>query len=461
MIKSGLSVLFCLLAGSMNFVSARQLNSSGQHSDSLKSMRYIHNGQVKVGIDLYLGGAITYLADPKKGVNLINNKDLGRQVQMSFYSGPVPYEPDGKKASPDWTFIGWNPIQSGDVAGNHSRIIAQKNTATTMYVKCIPMHWPLNNVPGECIFESWISLKENTVQVHGRLTNMRDDTTQYMAREQELPAVYTNAPWHRLVSYRGDKPFTHDTVSIISNHNYPGNKNIQWAHFSASENWAANLDGNNYGLGVFNPEVESFQGGYYGDSTYKGDSKSGSTAYIAPGNIEVLDHNIVYDYTYTLILGTLKEIRNYAFMHVNRHKLPAYNFVNTRSHWYYENTTDGGWPVKNQLVIKLSDQAAMLGPLISWRAEDAPALNFNAVYSGSARTARVYWKGFNKKFEESSSLEFDVISDNKPHSYHILLNKATGYKGTLDQLRIKLDAAGTSMTGDRVMVSSISLSQYR
>lgn len=59
-------------------------------------MRYIENSDVKIGIDLKLGGAISYFADQTKKENMINSCDLGREVQMSFYSGittiPRPYK---------------------------------------------------------------------------------------------------------------------------------------------------------------------------------------------------------------------------------------------------------------------------------------------------------------------------------------------------------------------------------
>lgn len=439
-------------------VSGRLMAQDAKH-DSLKSMSYIENKEIKVGVDLNLGGAITYVADAKKQENIINNSDWGRQIQMSFYSGPVPYEPGGKKASPNWIFIGWNPIQSGDVAGNRSKILAQTNDGKTIYVKCIPMHWPLNNVPGECYFESWIKLEGNTIQVRSRLVNQRNDSTQYQAREQELPAVYTNAPYHRLVSYRGEKPFTNDTTSLIANHNYPGTKNIQWAHWQATENWAANLDKNDYGLGIWNEAVQSFQGGYFGDNTFTGGSKSSATAYIAPGNVEVLDHNIVYDYHYTLILGTLKKIRGYVYQHSNSIKLPSFKFENSRMHWYYENTTDKGWPIKNNLVINVNKKAAIISPCMFWKAADAPVLTITAIFTGIATRSKVYWKGFNKDIDESNSLEFPVINDGKVHTYRVALNKSANYTGALEGLKILLDAAGTSKTGDMAYIRSISLTK--
>jgi len=39
--------------------------------DSLNSMSYLSNSQIKVGIDLNLGGAITYVADAVKQENVI------------------------------------------------------------------------------------------------------------------------------------------------------------------------------------------------------------------------------------------------------------------------------------------------------------------------------------------------------------------------------------------------------
>src|ERR1700678_948641 len=103
------------------------------------------------------GGSITFLANAD-GENIVNSADLGRQIQMSFYSGPVPYAPDGKQPAKAWEGLGWNPIQTGDYFGHPSRVIDFRQRANSIYVKCIPMHWPLDNVPGECTFEEWIRL---------------------------------------------------------------------------------------------------------------------------------------------------------------------------------------------------------------------------------------------------------------------------------------------------------------
>lgn len=424
--------------------------------DRVEKMSFIENEFIKVGIDLNLGGAITYVSDKKKNENLINNWDWGRQVQMSFYSGPVPFEPDGKKAHKAWTFIGWNPIQSGDVAGNKSKVLAHKNTGKTLYVKCIPMHWPLDNVPGECTYECWIKLDGNAVKVTSRIVNNRPDTVQYQARGQELPAVYTNAPWHRLITYRGDKPFTNDTVSLIANHNFPGDTTIQWASWQATENWAANVDDNDTGLGVWNPGVQSFSGGYYGDSSFKGGSKNIPTAYIAPNSTDILDYNISYDYSYVLIVGNINQIRNYVYKN-HTTQLPAYNFKNSRLQWYYQNTIDKGWPIKTGLFIWLKRNATMIGPTDFWNAADAPVLTFKATYPPGVKTAKVYWRTFKGSFNEENSMVFNIIGDNKVHTYKIPLRLAAGYKGIIAGLKIILDAGDENLEDKIVHVNTISL----
>lgn len=424
--------------------------------DRNEQMSFIANEYIKVGIDLNLGGAITYLADPEKGENLINNADWGRQIQMSFYSGPVPYEPDGKKSHPAWTFIGWNPIQSGDVAGHKSKVLDHKNTGKILYVKSIPMHWPLDSVPGECVYECWLSLDKNAVKVTSRITNNRPDKTQYPARGQELPAVYTNAPWHKLITYQGDQPFTNDTLTQIKNFNSSNNPNIQWAHWQATESWAANVDENNYGLGVWNNGVQSFSGGYYGDSSFVGGSYDAPTAYIAPNSIDILDHNIVYDYHYSLILGTVGKIREYVYKNSKRSP-PGYKFKHSRHQWYYQNATDEGWPIKGGLRIKLEKDAAMIGPTTFWKAADAPEMEVKAAFPPGIKKAKVEWKTFRRNFEEKNSMEFNVKDDGKMHAYKIPLHTSSEYTGVITGLKIILNPGSEVDAGKIIRVRHIRL----
>ena len=94
---------------------------------------------------------------------MINSWDWGRQVQMSYYSGPVPFCRRAS-AAPNWAGLGWNPIQAGDDFGHGSKDVEHSNDGKTLYVKCVPMQWPLDDVPGECTFESWLTLEGPVVR---------------------------------------------------------------------------------------------------------------------------------------------------------------------------------------------------------------------------------------------------------------------------------------------------------
>src|SRR3954451_9683923 len=76
-------------------------------------MSWLDNGVIRLGVDLELGGAITWLSRSGEQVNVINSLEGGRQVQMSFSGGPLPYSVGDKQPRADWAGLGWNPIQSG------------------------------------------------------------------------------------------------------------------------------------------------------------------------------------------------------------------------------------------------------------------------------------------------------------------------------------------------------------
>lgn len=352
---------------------AKNIDHAILESDNIS---WIENDKIKLGINLGLGGAVTYLAEHGKP-NLINSADWGRQVQMSFYSFPVPFHPEGYNMQESWHFIGWNPIQSGDCYGNRSVILEHENTGDAIYVKCVPMHWPLDNVPGECTFETWYRLDGVRVIISARINNNRPDKTPYAARSQELPAVYTNGEWYKLVSYIGCKPFTGDLPEVLVD--LDDGKGWPWIGFRPTENWAALVDKDNYGLGVYNPETNNFIGGFAGKKG-SGGPKDGPTGYISPLLSEVLDYNIIYDYHYELIAGTVDEIRRNVYAVSKKSSEKHFEFRGTRSHWSYRNITDGGFPVKNCLEFSFGDGGTLVSPALYWRAEEFNAVEFDAEF---------------------------------------------------------------------------------
>ena len=128
-------------------------------------MTFLDNGEVRIGVDLALGGAVTFISSKNHPGNIINSADLGRQIQMSHYSGPWPFAVGDKKPHKAWAGLGWNPIQTGDCYLNPSKVVEHKNDGKEIYIKCVPMQWPLENVPGDCLFETWTTLEGSVSRV--------------------------------------------------------------------------------------------------------------------------------------------------------------------------------------------------------------------------------------------------------------------------------------------------------
>ena len=436
-------------------------------SDS--NMSFLDNGEIRLGVDLSIGGSVTYLADSKKRENVINSHDWGRQVQMSFYSGPIPFEPEGKTVNQQWKPLGWNPIQSGDCFGNRSKVLEHKNNGKEIYVRCIPMHWPAKNVPGQCTFEAWYRLEGRAVRVRSRLNNARDDKTQYPGRGQEQPAVYTNGPWHRLFTYDSDAPFTGAALREIRNDNPKpgvGGVGIRWAYWKATEKWAALVNDEKWGLGVWSEGPVHFCGGFFGNRG-KGGPKDAATGYIAPLGREILDHDIQYEYRYTLVLDSLENIRKYVYEHAPRPAPPKYAFESNRLGWIYRGAHDTGLPQKGDLegalkgglnVIADGPGMMLVGPDTFWKADRSHVLKLKAAVVAPGRgetvAGRMYWKILpDDKFTAKRSVPVSLRNDGAIREYRIPLKDAADYRGAVTGLRF--DPIAGSRKGDRVRLESI------
>lgn len=324
---------------------------------------FLQNDKIKLGVNIGLGGSVTYLSEIGKP-NMINSFDWGRQIQMSFYSGPIPFEPEGQVVREEWKTLGWNPIQVGDCYNHPSTVLECKVSENEIYVKSIPMQWPMDNVPGECTFETWYTLDDMKVKVRARLNNARSDKTQYRGRHQELPAVYTNGVWYKLVSYIGNDPCTGDAVTELCNRE--NKRGWPWLGFKATEGWAALVDDNNYGLGVYNGDSCDWIGGFAAADMEtmmgNGGEKDFQTGYISPLCCDIIDHNIVYEYEYVLIIGDLQDIRDYAVNRIKQEKITKYTFDKDRQHFSFINTVDAGFPPKGCLEFDFAPDKVVVGP---------------------------------------------------------------------------------------------------
>lgn len=415
-------------------------------------MSYLENEHIKVGVNLDLGGAITWLST-KDGENRVNNFDHGRQIQLSYFSGPVPFEAAGQKPSAHWQHIGWNPIQAGDDFDHGSQTVAHHNDGREIYVKCIPLQWPLNHVPGECVMESWLRLDGPVVLARARLVNARSDSTQYPARLQELPALYANAAFHRVVSYTGARPFSGQPPEVIprSTTAHP------WSFWLGTEQWSALLNEQDEGLGLITPGRIWFTGGFAGKPG-PNDTHATDTGYLAGQALEILDHNIVHEFRYEVVAGTLEQIRARAATHATS-ALPEWHFGHDRQGWHYRHAHDAGWPVRGALQIHLQGaDPQLLSPLQLWQAKDAPYLILEAAFTTDEPRATLYWRRFGDAAPAPENhLTFPVTSSGELQQYVIRLGEHPHYTGSITQLR--LDPVSAGGENARLTVKSIRLSR--
>ena len=415
-------------------------------------MSFLENDAIRVGVDLNLGGAITWLSQ-RGGENIVNNMDLGRQIQMSYYSGPVPFSVGEKKPAKHWEHLGWNPIQAGDDFGHGSRTLDHRNDGKELHTKCVPMQWPLDGVPGDCTFESWITLDGGVVKFRGRINNAREDHTPYRARLQELPAVYVNAPFHKLVSYTGTKPFTNDAVAEIHR---PADKPAEWAHWFATERWAALINDEGWGLGLWNPSCVHFIGGFDGKPG-PNDTRASATGYIAGQQLLMLDHDIVHEFECELILGSVEKIRERVATHGTKITPPSWDFTSGREGWHIANARDSGWRARELYRLTMEENdPQMISPQFFCLAEHAPKLTIRAAFRTKQKTAQIFWRRLEDgKSVSAGPLNFTVTGDEQMHDYEVRLADSPDWRGAIVELRF--DPVPTGAAGEWVDIRSISL----
>ncbi len=408
---------------------------------------YLDNGSIRIGVDLARGGAISYLNLSGSSESVVNVFDLGRYIQQSYYGGPKPFIPPGAVQHPFYAGWWWNPVQAGDAYFYPSEVLAYSNDGTTLYIKSIPQQWALLNVPSECTMESWITLEDTRANVRHRLTNTRSDATPYGGFNQELPAIYTVGTLCNPYTYMGYHPFTGDAITRIENSGPP------WVTRTAMENWAAMVNDENWGLGIFKPgPIYRFGCGFHGTPGTGGPGDV-STGYIAPNRVEILDHNILYEYEYVLILETLDVIRDYAYAH-RPDPRPNYIFQEDRQQVQYIRTSDTGWPIPGCLRLDLSNSdPQIIAPWGPWDAEDVPQLYIRAAFHTQDNHAELYFAPFPGNFSSDRRYVITTIPDGVVRTYSVNLLSNSLYSGPIKQIRF--DPVQSSSPGDSADIYSI------
>ena len=410
-------------------------------------VEYLDNGILRVGVDLRAGAAISYLSLSGVDDNVINIHDLGRYLQQSYYSGPCPFIPDGAKQHPGWSGWCWNPIQAGDVFGNPARTLSVRNTGTRLIARSIPKQWALDNIEGECLFETEITLDQNRVHLRLRLENDRPDENTYPAVHQELPAVYTIGRLHRLFTYTGDTPFSNAPVTQIQNSGPP------WTYWNSTECWTALVDESDWGLGVFHPKALLTVGGFSGTPGIGGPTDN-PTGYFAPIHTEVLDHNIHYEYEVTMILGDLHaDIRAWAYANPPELR-PDHDFTLDRDHCFPVNLSDPSPPYSGHwsLILDQPDPQLYLPPGL-WKASQVPTLYVTAAFNTHQEEAEVFFAAPGEGFSGDRRISFPITGDGVMRTYPVDLASHPLYSGPMGHLRI--DPIVEQTPGDEVQLASI------
>lgn len=405
---------------------------------------FLDNGLIRVGVSDSFGGAIEYLAESNgpgsPGKNYINRHDTGRLVQYSYYGNPIT----GGGPVPAFDPWFWNPIQGGDVLNRPSGVLQLTNDGTTIYTRSQPLDWAKDNVRRDAIFETWITLEDRAVRIQSRVTN--DGVDRSIWREQEVPAVYVTTDLEHFKTYKGSNPFTGGAVTEEQIDQLANN---QVDFVRPTEYWAAWVDSNDFGVGVFSQDVQhqlAFRAGAQGVS---GDFAP-ETNYLGPAPKFTVGPNMVDTSVSYLMLDTISGIRNLAESKAVYPTVGRWDFNedNNRQRWGVTNVNDLAVADGNWSLNASAGDPMLLSPQFQ-----VPATNYTqveirmSVSSAPDTFGQLFWNRLADdpfSFSGSRQKSFTVIPDGQMHTYTFDLSNQAFWNGTITQLRLDPTAGGSN-----------------
>lgn len=247
-------------------------------------MRYISSGIIKIGINLEGGGQISYLTY-KKSENLIDNYDYGREIQFTLRDEDSPGPGYEQR---------WNPTQGG-TAFNGSGVLAFSKENKTLYTLTRPYHFLGGR--SDILMHQWISFYNEEIIYVELEVNYLDSETRFGCHE--WPAAYLTTNYKRLIFYQGDRPWSYDQVTNI---NVFGSRDYPSHTAKPTENWAALVNKNNFGITLYSGEDIDF-------ITYMYVSGENSTTHIALRKCTEMVPGETYYYAYYIIPGNYQHAR--------------------------------------------------------------------------------------------------------------------------------------------------------
>jgi len=219
----------------------------GVRAYKYRSMLYLDNGPIRVGVNLAMGGAVSEILF--QGLSLVNSFDVGREIQTAFYDGNQKYEDFAAAGAGQY---GWNPVQGGDRHNHPSPVLNYYLGPDSIYIKTRSLEWkpddkgggPYQPVWGDLAVEQWLSFwpdDNQIVKLRYKITHLGTDSHGYHL--QELPAIYLNPEFNRLV-YESGRGTTVDRLPQP----WEANRDIY-----TPEYWAGLVNASDTGLTVFAP----------------------------------------------------------------------------------------------------------------------------------------------------------------------------------------------------------------
>jgi len=306
------------------------------------SVSRISNGTVTVGVELNCGGTISELW--LDGTNIVNNYDCtGRQVQAAAYDGIGSYD-SCAGCTGNWE---WNPVQGGDRHGAGSVVLEHATTANSIYIKTRPYEWFPDNkgggpgapVPSDVFIEQWItfvSIDPRAVKVRWKITHFGTDN--HLLSTQELPAVYVNGEYNRLVRYTGNAPWTNGATTVLSTVQ-------QGTNYHTVEKWQAYVNNQDKGLTVYVPGQYSWLVGFQGTNA------ADQFNYFTPFYVYAFGPGSVMDDEVYLFIGDYAAARNMVYQLEKSFvdKTPPFGFLDSPvpGQSLIGNVTVSGWAFDN------------------------------------------------------------------------------------------------------------------
>lgn len=459
-------------------------------NDVPKQLLVLQNEYYQVGFHLGWGGAVTYLKPSDAPTNLINNMDYGRQIQYAIYGWPtLGFSPQGKQpAAAQWSQIGWDPIQAGDF--DTPSVVTQFKLidSNNLYFRTIPRHWGYRNSPAECYVDTWVKLNGRAIEQTHILHNHRTDAFDNLNRGQDWTGAYIHARWFRAKSYWGNKPYTNapltdfdlqDQIPNISESTGDAT-NLHTKGFYSPEKWMYlyNVDNPSaQGLGMWSKSPRFTTMLIPGGSGYKvdeGEFGSASSFMRTGPDAEMMERNIVYRWDTSYIIGSVEQVRAYAYDRRNVNSGPKWDFTLGKDGWWSNPWQGGAWDTATQTEyphpgyweMKYETKYAnIVSPDLALEASNFTKMEITMAITGTHTQGSI---SFNKRRDnayrynrdgftafDDVTYNFDYIPDGQYRTYTVNLTSNPNWGGIIS--RIYIDMNGGMQLGRYVRIKSIEL----